>query len=58
MHMPESPASIKWQETVDRAVALLENKTGLLLSGLSQPEITEQVREWIKAKSTATNLVS
>ena len=51
MHMPESLASIKWQETVDTAITRLEEKTGLALAGLSQLEISHQVREWMKAKS-------
>jgi hypothetical protein len=51
MHMGESMASIKWQETVDIAVTRLEEKTGLTLAGLSQLEITVQVREWMMAKA-------
>jgi hypothetical protein len=51
MHMGESLASIKWQETVDIAVTRLEEKTGLTLVGLSQLEITVQVREWMMAKA-------
>jgi len=51
--MEESLASIKWQETVDMAVTRLEEKTGLSLTGLSQLEISLQVREWIKAKAEA-----
>ena len=49
--MTESLASITWQETVDTAVARLETQTGLALVGLSQLEITVQVREWMKAKA-------
>ena len=49
--MAESLASITWQETVDTAVTRLEEKTGLNLAGLSQLEISAQVREWMKAKS-------
>ena len=49
--MAESLASITWQETVDTAVARLEEKTGLNLAGLSQMEISVQVREWMKAKA-------
>ena len=49
--MAESLASITWQETVDKAVTRLEEKTGLALAGLSQLEISLQVREWMKAKS-------
>jgi hypothetical protein len=43
-----------WQGTVDLAVATLEKRTGLQLAGLSQPEITERVREWLKAKQNGT----
>ena len=49
--MSESLASSTWQETVDKAVTRLEDKTGLALAGLSQPEISFQVREWMKAKA-------
>jgi hypothetical protein len=49
--MAESLASITWQETVDKAVARMETQTGLVLAGLSQLEITVQVREWMKAKA-------
>jgi hypothetical protein len=49
--MGESLASITWQETVELAVARLEAQTGLALAGLSQLEISLQVREWMKAKS-------
>lgn len=49
--MAESLASITWQETVDLAVTRLEEKTGLALAGLSQLEISLQVREWMKAKA-------
>jgi hypothetical protein len=49
--MAESLASIKWQETVDTAVTRLEEKTGLSLAGLSQTEISLQVREWMKANA-------
>jgi hypothetical protein len=51
--MAESLASIIWQETVDTAVTRLEEKTGLPLAGLSQSEISLQVREWMKAKDQA-----
>ena len=51
--MAESLASIEWQETVDTAVTRLETQTGLVLSGLSQLEISLQVREWMKAKDQA-----
>ena len=51
MLMVESLASITWQETVDTAVARLEAHTGLALAGLSQSEISLQVREWTKAKA-------
>ena len=49
--MVESLASVAWQETVDLAITRLEEKTGLALAGLSQFEISLQVREWMKAKS-------
>ena len=48
--MAESLASIKWQETVETAVTRLEEKTGLTLAGLSQLEISLQVRAWMEAK--------
>ena len=51
--MVESLASITWQETVDTAVTRLEEKTGLSLAGLSQTEISVQVREWMKTKADA-----
>ena len=40
----------EWQQTVDLAVAALEKRTGLKLAGLSQPEITNRVRQWLKIK--------
>lgn len=40
----------EWQETVDMAVAALEKRTGLKLAGLSQPEITHRVRQWLKTQ--------
>ena len=49
--MAESLASITWQETVNSAVARLEEKTGLSLAGLGPSEISLQVREWMKAKA-------
>jgi hypothetical protein len=49
--MAESLASITWQETVDNAVTRLETQTGLALAGLSQFEISAQVREWMKKKA-------
>ena len=48
--MAVSLASIKWQETVETAVMRLEEKTGLTLAGLSQLEISLQVRAWMEAK--------
>lgn len=51
MDMAESLTSISWQDTVNSAVARLQEKTGLTLDGLSQVEISFQVREWIKAKA-------
>jgi hypothetical protein len=44
-----------WQDTVDIAVSTLEKRTGLKLAGLSQPEITQRVREWLKAKQAGTS---
>lgn len=49
--MGESLVSIKWQETVDLAVARLESQTGLALAGLSQAEITVRVRKWMRTKT-------
>ena len=43
-------ARFEWQETVDLAVAALEKRTGLKLAGLSQPEITHRVRQWLKTQ--------
>jgi hypothetical protein len=40
----------EWQHTVDLAVATLEKRTGLKLAGLSQPEISHRVRQWLKIK--------
>lgn len=56
--MVESLASITWQETVDTAVTRLEEKTGLALSGLSQMEISLQVRAWMQAKSQSKSTLS
>lgn len=50
--MAESLVSITWQETVDKAIARLEAQTGLALEGLSQMEVSFQVREWMKAKAS------
>ena len=58
MHMLESLASITWQETVETAVTRLEEKTGLALAGLSQMEISLQVRAWMEAKSQAKSTLS
>lgn len=58
MYMPESLASITWQETVETAVTRLEEKTGLALAGLSQMEISLQVRAWMEAKSQAKSTLS
>ena len=41
----------EWDETVDLAIAALEKRTGLKLAGLSQPEITHRVRQWLKNKA-------
>jgi hypothetical protein len=51
--MVESPTPITWQHTVDLAVSRLESQTGLALAGLSQMEISFQVREWMKEKAQA-----
>jgi hypothetical protein len=40
----------EWEETVTLAVAALEERTGLKLVGLSQPEITHRVRQWLRNK--------
>jgi hypothetical protein len=45
----------EWQDTVHLAVATLEKRTGLKLAGLSQPEITHRVRQWLKAKQEENN---
>jgi hypothetical protein len=42
---------------VEIAVAALEMRTGLKLSGLPQTEITQQVREWLKTKADANKAV-
>ena len=47
----DETVGFEWQETVDMAVAALEKRTGLKLAGLSQPEITHRVRQWLKAKA-------
>jgi hypothetical protein len=46
----DKTVGFEWQETVDMAVAALEKRTGLKLAGLSQPEITHRVRQWLKTK--------
>ena len=51
--MGESFGAETWQETVDTAVARLEAQTGLALAGLSQMEITFQVRAWMNARDQA-----
>lgn len=43
----------EWQETVDLAIVALEKRTGLKLAGLSQPEVTHRVRQWLKNKEEA-----
>lgn len=45
---------LEWQETVDLAIVALEKRTGLKLAGLSQPEVTHRVRQWLKNKAEAT----
>jgi hypothetical protein len=45
----------EWQDTVDLAVAALEKRTGLKLAGLSQPEITHRVRQWLKTRREEEN---
>lgn len=51
--MSETDSSSQWQDTVDMAVATLEERTGLNLAGLSQPEISQRVKKWLKAKGEA-----
>ena len=51
--MGESFGAETWQETVDTAVARLEAQTGLALAGLSQMEITFQVRAWMRVRGQA-----
>ena len=46
---------LEWQETVDLAIAALEKRTGLKLAGLSQPEVTHRVRQWLKNKAEEKN---
>lgn len=45
----------EWHETVDLAIATLEKRTGLKLAGLSRPEITHRVRQWLKAQAEEKN---
>ena len=45
----------EWQDTVDMAVAALEKRTGLKLSGLSQPEIAHRIRQWLKTRQEESN---
>jgi hypothetical protein len=40
----------EWQHSVGLVIAALERQTGLKLAGLSQPEITHRVRQWLKIK--------
>jgi hypothetical protein len=47
---------LRWQETVDSAVDILEMRIGLRLVGLSPPEISCLVREWIIAKTDSINM--
>jgi hypothetical protein len=42
---------LRWQETVDRAVDILEMRIGLRLVGLTRREISNLVSEWMIAKS-------
>ena len=62
LHSANKAAPIKepdplgvWADTLEIAVATLEKRTGLKLAGLSQPEITQRVREWLKAKQAGTS---
>jgi hypothetical protein len=54
--MSETDSSSQWQDKVDMAVATLEERTGLNLAGLSQPEISQRVKEWLKAKDGAKSV--
>jgi hypothetical protein len=47
---------LRWQETVDSAVDILEMRIGLRLVGLAPPEISYLVREWIIAKADSIEL--
>ena len=52
--MTDMPGSATWQDTVAKAVASIEQRTGLKLAGLSATEITQQVRDWMQAKKAGT----
>ena len=47
----------QWQDLVDIEVATLEKRTGLKLTGLSEPEIMQRVRDWLKAKQAGKSSV-
>jgi hypothetical protein len=47
---------LRWQETVDSAVDILEMRIGLRLVGFTPPEISGLVREWIIAKTGSINM--
>lgn len=52
--MFETPGSVTWQDTVAKAVASMEQRTGLQLADLSPAEITQRVKHWMKAKQDGT----
>jgi hypothetical protein len=43
-----------WKDTVAKAVASMEERTGLELAGLSSTESTSQVKLWMQAKKAGT----
>lgn len=52
--MTDTPQTVLWQATVTKAVASMEQRTGLQLANLSPHEITKVVRRWVKAKQDGT----
>ena len=44
---------LRWQDTVDGGVDILEMLICLRLVGLAPPEISYLVRKWIRAKADA-----
>ena len=54
--MTDTPRSLMWQDTVAKAVASMEQRTGLQLAGLPPTEITSQVQLWIQAKKNGTSM--